>query len=449
MSNNTILMIASGMKQSKKDFLDSCVESIYLNYGLLGLGSILYDKGYTGVKMFQGDNKSIEEMFCEIEFADIDIKALRYPVFVSIPSFFAVTWALEFIETLKLRKPDAKVILGGRWVLDQNLDWCRNKFKLVDFFSTGCPDETVDKLLLCEKWPQFQPPHNDSKPFSRFHFNILNQFRYYQPVIELCRGCGRGCEFCLERRYPVSPIKSAKDVIYEAKETCRVYGTNDLNFYFQASIFNPTLEWANEFLLCYRQENMKFQWRFETRVDTINPESLKILSQAGLKVIDLGLESASVGQLMKMGKSENPTEYLRKADVLLRKMYEYGIWSKINILLYMGETDLTLKESIAWLDARNKYIKGVSVNPLIVYLNGDQTDKFVLDIEKETCVDVEKDLLYQCGYLFISLSKEMSIKKSQKITNMLVDRYMLQEDYVQLKNVCYTRRNPSSNYSLT
>lgn len=447
MSNETILMIASGMKQSKKDFLDSSVESIYLNYGLLGLGSILYDKGYTEVKMFQGDNKSIVDMFCEIESTNIDIKSLRYPVFVSIPSFFAVSWALEFIETLKLKKPGAKVILGGRWVLDQNLEWCRNKFKQVDFFSIGCPDEIVDKLLFCENWPQFQPLRNCSKPFSRFHFNILNQFKYYQPVIELCRGCGRGCEFCLERRYPVSQVKSAKDVIYEAKETCRVYGTDDLNFYFEASIFNPTLEWANEFLLFYRQENMKFQWRFETRVDTINLESLKILSQAGLKVIDLGLESASVVQLKKMGKSKHPTEYLSKADSLLRKMFEYGIWSKINILLYIGETDLTLKETMAWLDARNKYIKGVSVNPLIVYLNGNQTDDFVVHIENETCVGVEKELLYENGYLFISLSKEMSIKKSQKITNMLVGRYMSQEDYVQLKNVCYTRRNLSNNYS--
>lgn len=434
-------MVASGMKQNKKDFLDSSVESMYLNYGLLGLGSILYDKGYTEVKMFQGDNKSIEGFFCEIECTNVDIKALSYPVFVSIPSFFAVSWALEFIETLKLKKPSVKVILGGRWVLDQNLDWCRNTFKLVDFFSIGCPDENVDKLLFSENWAQFQPSQNCLKPFSRFHFNILNQFKYYQPVIELCRGCGRGCEFCLERHYPVSQIKSAKDVIYEAKETCSVYGTDELNFYFEASIFNPTLEWANEFLQFYQQENMKFQWRFETRVDTIDPESLKILSQAGLKVIDLGLESASVVQLKKMGKSKNPTEYLSKADSLLQKMYEYGIWSKINILLYMGETDLTLMETMAWLDARNKYIKGVSVNPLIVYLNGDQTDDFVLHIEKETSVGVEKEKLYECGYLFISLSKEMSIKKSQRITNMLAGRYMSQEDYVQLKNVCYSRRN--------
>lgn len=44
LASETILMIASGMKQKKKPFLNNSVESIYLNYGLLGLGSVLYPK---------------------------------------------------------------------------------------------------------------------------------------------------------------------------------------------------------------------------------------------------------------------------------------------------------------------------------------------------------------------------------------------------------------------
>lgn len=436
-------MIASGMKQNKKTFLNDSVKNIYLNYGLLGLGSILYDKGYKSVKMFQGDDKSIHDIFNEIAFSQIDVKKLKYPVFVSVPSFFAVSWALAFIETLKIKNPDIKVILGGRWVLDQNLKWCKEKFKQVDFFSLGCPDEIVDKLLDQKNWINYQSPQKYAKPFTKFHFNILNNFKYYQPVIEICRGCGRGCEFCLEKHYSVSSVKPAMDVILEAKETCEIYGTYNLNFYFEASIFNPSVDWANEFLLFYQRENMKFHWRFETRVDTINPEALKILAQAGLKVIDLGLESASIIQLEKMSKSKDPKEYLSKADILLKKMYEYGIWSKINILLYICETHLTMRQTMAWLDERNKYIKGVSVNPLILYLNGDQTYDFVEYIENETGVDVDIKSLNEFGYTFISLSKEISIEESQQITNMLVERYMPKADYLLLKDICYTKRDLS------
>lgn len=363
-------MIASGMKKSKKPFIKNSVENIYLNYGLLGLGSILYDKGYTKVKMFQGDSKTIQEMFDEIASTGIDIKEMKYPVFISVPSFFAISWAIEFINDIKLKNPNIKIILGGRWVLDQNLDWCKKIFTNVDFFSLGCSDEIVDKLLEPNNWSRYQSVQISKKPFSKFHFNILNNFKEYQPVIEICRGCGRGCEFCLEKHYPVSEIKSAEEVILEAKSISEVYGIDNLNIYFQASIFNPSVKWSQEFLYLYKTQNMKFHWRFETRVDSMNLESLEILAEAGLKVIDLGLESASVCQIKKMGKSKNPKEYLAKADKLLRKMYEFGLWSKLNILLYIGETYKTLGETITWLEDRSEYIKGVSVNPIIVYLNG-------------------------------------------------------------------------------
>lgn len=440
MTSETILMIASGMKQQKKPYLNNSVENIYLNYGLLGLGSVLFEKGYTHVNMFQGDSKTIQEILSEIKIAGVDIKKLKYPVFVSIPSFFAISWALEFISEIKIENPSIKVILGGRWVLDKNLDWCKEKFKEVDYFSKGCPDLTVDQLLDPINWSNYQPSQNIAHPFDKFNYNILNNFKLYQPVIEICRGCGRGCEFCLEKHYPVSNIKSAEAVMLEAKAICKIYETDDLNFYFEASIFNPTVEWATKFLELYKTNNMKFNWRFETRVDTIDINSLEMLSMAGLKVIDLGLESASACQLEKMKKCSDVQMYLAKADVLLHKMYEVGIWSKLNVLLYIGETLNTINETTAWLNERKIYIKGISVNPLMVYLNGEQTDDFIEYIKHQTRLAVDEKSLNEFGYTQIHLSNEISIQKSHDITNELMEKFMLHEDYLLLKNICYTKR---------
>lgn len=66
-------------------------ENLYLNYGLLGLASLLYEKGFHGVRMFQGDFKEIEELLQEIHDDGIDVQSLEYPVFLSIPSFFALS----------------------------------------------------------------------------------------------------------------------------------------------------------------------------------------------------------------------------------------------------------------------------------------------------------------------------------------------------------------------
>ena len=186
---------------------------------------------------------------------------------------------------------------------------------------------------------------------------------------------------------------------------------------------------------------MKFNWRFETRVDTINLESLEILSEVGLKVIDLRLESASIEQIEKMGKSKNPQRYLEKEDLLIRKMYELGIWSKINILLYIGETNKTIAETVEWLTCQKKYAKGVSVNPLTVYLNGEDTSTYVDYIEHDTHLLVDKSTLYDKGYTFINLSNEIDILMSKKMTNIISDKFMTQKDFIELKNIGYTRRN--------
>lgn len=58
-----------------------------MNYGLLGLATNVYNKGYKNVKMFQGDFKTIETILHEIEMCKIDLRKLKYPVFISIPSF--------------------------------------------------------------------------------------------------------------------------------------------------------------------------------------------------------------------------------------------------------------------------------------------------------------------------------------------------------------------------
>ena len=436
---NPILMIAAGMKLKKKSFMNNNLESMYLNYGILGLATILYEKGYKSVRVFQGDSKEISEIQNEIENCGIDIKKLKYPIFISVPSFLAISWTLEFITNIRIINPDVKIIMGGRWVLDKNIDWIKNKFPNVNFFSLGCPDEFIDKLLIPNNWNLYEEQGKALKPFSKFEYTLLNNFEQYQPVIEICRGCGMKCEFCLEKDYPVSKVKSAEDVILEAKEICSLYAKSDLNFYFEASMFNPTIEWSKEFVRFYNLYKMNFNWRFETRVDTINLESVTLLSGAGLKVIDLGLESASFVQLKRMGKSKVPHDYLNKANRLLEIMNKSGVWAKLNILLYLGETHKTIQETIQWLDACQNYFKGVSVNPFLLYLNGEETKGFLEKITEITSLEPNTHELYDNGYTFVNLSEDISIAEAKEISNIIANKYMSKQDFKDLKSFCYTK----------
>lgn len=437
--DNTIVMIASGMKKPKKEYNRFNELNRYLNYGLLGLGTQLYNRG-NKVKMFQGDYKSIIELLSEIKYNKIDIEQLKYPIFISTPSFFSIGWANEFIQKIKKINKNIKIIVGGRWIIDNNHEWIKTKMPYVDLFIKGYGEHYIEEHITGIK-KTIDRTLDKVKTFSEFNYDILHNFENYQPSIEISRGCGMGCDFCLEGDIKAIQSKKPEEVINEAINTIKKYKSDSLNFYFQASIFNPTINWSKEFSKIYHKNKLEFNWRFETRVDSLNPNTLPILAKSGLKVIDLGLESASPVQLLNMGKTNDTVKYLEKAEVVLKTAFENNIWIKVNIILYPGETNKTLNETLNWLNKNKKFIKGVSVNPLFLYRNGDFTDSFIDTIEELSKVKIDKYELDIDGYMLVDLSDEIDINYSKELSLKISREHMDVIDYFDLKSVSYYSRD--------
>lgn len=171
-------------------------------------------------------------------------------------------------------------------------------------------------------------------------------------------------------------------------------------------------------------------------MEAIPINQLKKLHETGLKVLDIGLESASKSQLVAMKKTREPEKYLDTAEEILYKCKQNNIWVKLNILLYAGETYKTIKETESWLNNHKDVIKGVSVGGLVYYKNMNNISELTsLGASIPQTESIEKN-----GYAKLNLSSTISYKDAENIVTEISRSIMTKQDYFDIKSVSYFER---------
>jgi radical SAM superfamily enzyme YgiQ (UPF0313 family) len=432
------IFVSAGMLNKKKEHQEG---HLYLNYGLLGLATLLNDKG-NNVSVYQGELFTPMELITYLadHYSNIDEKI----IFISIPSFFAVIWGREFIQLVR-KEFNCRIIIGGRWVLSDK-NWALKEFADVDIIVNGQAESILEDILEDKQYDQKPLYINATSTksigtFEKLNYALLYDYKKFAPSIEVSRGCGYGCEFCADKDVALTLLKSPEKIINEIIDVIKLYGENDLKFYFQASFFNPTDIWIEQFHKSYVESKLKIQWRCETRADiNLNEENIRLLSLSGLKVIDLGLESGSPTQLERMKKTAKTQKYLDKASQLLKHCNDYGIWVKVNILLYPGETNDTIIETISFLESNKNYIKGLSVYPTVIYGSDQHAINFLREIE-DYGASALHGKIEETGITNLNLSPEIMFEKAKQLSVNIPKNFISQQDYFDLKSFSYYPRN--------
>jgi radical SAM superfamily enzyme YgiQ (UPF0313 family) len=433
-----IFCISSGQLIIKKENNIINKQNKYLNYGLLSLATILKKKGWNPIQL-HGHFEPPEFVFDECVKLGLT-RASIFPILISIPSFYGVSWVNQFIDLVKSINDKIKIIVGGRWVVAGRPDLMANLIPKADLIICGVAEEKIEELI-CSSTQTSPTTDKQQKSslvlHSNLDYSLLLNREIYQPSIEVSRGCGMGCSFCQERDERLLPLKPASSVLDEVQHTFLDDGLNNMNFYFESSMFIPNSRWLDDIHHNIEEKGIRFSWRTESRVDTIRIKHIPALAKAGLKVLDLGLESASYEQLITMRKTTNPKSYLEKASNLIRTCHEYGIAVKVNILLTAGETLFTINQTLEWLNRHRNYIKGLSVGPVIVFGWDEDNEGYLNELY---AAGASLSHSPTTGIRHLNLSAEIGYEKSVSLANEISREFMSAEDYFYLKSFSYFSR---------
>lgn len=445
MIDSPVLCVSSGMLAPKKADTPLGRLHQYLNYGLLGLATILNERGYA-VSVHHGGFED-PAVFAHRLYEHGQLNTSS-PILLSLPSSFSIPWARAFAETVKRHEPASKIVVGGRWVTATDGAWIRRQIPSADLVVFGMAESRIGDILNPALWPRVSGTDayllgkgvsDDGRP-TALDFRLVDGFKEFQPCVEVSRGCGMGCNFCAEAEVALSDTQDPV-IVADALRTMLELYAGPVRPYFQASFFRPSSVWIDLLKQQILRNAVRVAWRAESRVDGLAPTQIANLAECGLRVLDLGLESASPTQLRRMNKTPNPEAYLRRAAALLEACAESGVWTKVNVLLFPGESTATLEETRSWLQLHRTAIKGLSVGPMIVFRYGEQSLQYLDRVRTFGASPVHASDLDDQGYAHLHLSPEIDHAAAVEYSLQLSREFMTANDYFDLKSFSYFPRS--------
>lgn len=161
------------------------------------------------------------------------------------------------------------------------------------------------------------------------------------------RGCPFQCTFCyshslfnLYKGEKFTRRRSVGNVIEELLECKKLYKVND--FYFFDDTFTINFSWLRDFSNVYK-EKIATPFSCCVRPGTIHEEMVKVLKEAGLRMVFFGVDSGNDFIRKKiMGRNIEKSQIIEDAKLL--KKYNIIIWSSV-IFGSPGETIEQMRES--------------------------------------------------------------------------------------------------------
>jgi len=193
----------------------------------------------------------------------------------------------------------------------------------------------------------------DELPFPARHLFPLSRYRALSSDCGLItsRGCPFHCIFCLGPKMvgKKGRFRNIKLIVDEIEEILE-YGFKTINM--ADDLF--TLNRKHLYAFCdeVMARKLKFKWSANSRVDTVDPELLGKMKEAGCFFICYGVESGNQ-KILDIARKKITLEKIKEAVKLSK---DAGIKSLASFIIGLpGETKKTLKESVNFAEELGPY----------------------------------------------------------------------------------------------
>ena len=204
-----ITVVSAGMLAPKKrdHALARCQQ--YLNYGALSLATRLHADGRDARLVHGGHDDQTAFVERLATRGDLDT---AMPIMLSIPSFQGLPLARTFVREIKARRPSARLVVGGRWVVGADPSWLADRIPEADVLVSGLAEDLIAALVDGSATGRFidgaAARDGAGRPSDRaFEHRLVEGYEAFRPSVEASRGCGVRCAFCEERDIPLSALK--------------------------------------------------------------------------------------------------------------------------------------------------------------------------------------------------------------------------------------------------
>ena len=302
------------------------------------LQAVLKEKGYQ-VKYFEGKLPKYGE--------DYDIVL----IYGTVVDYKNENWACR---VLKDRFPKARVGFFGPFpsrnpgvfnsgdfvLLGESESFFMNDFKKLDQL-TGSVN--VSALTDMDKLPN---PDFEGFPIQEYSYAPAISEKPFV-ALQASKGCPYSCRFyCTYGEYQGpkirqrSPKKVVDDIVYLQKK----YGVKGVQF--RDPTFGLIKPFIEDFCHELQSRNVKIKWGMETRLDLLNETNLKLMFDAGLRNLNVGIETNNdeIAKINKRGLVEQTHQ-----EKIIKYCSKIGIKvSAFYILGYEGDTLETVRNTIKY-----------------------------------------------------------------------------------------------------